>query len=132
MAALHSLGAAAAMPLTCSKVGAALLLFALSLFPLGLGACAPAPRPLLLAKVAQVRTSPAAQEAETWAPQAHAHALELEQRAEHAATAGNTAAAEILAEQALAAHEHAWVLTRLARPRLQRVRHVLVHRRTIG
>jgi outer membrane protein OmpA-like peptidoglycan-associated protein len=121
MAAFRSLGATAAAQLTCSRVGSALLLFALLAFPLGLTACAPTPRPLLLAKVAEVRTSPAAQEAETWAPQAHAHALELEQSSERAATAGDTAAAEILAEHALAAHEHAWVLTRLARAERRRL-----------
>jgi len=114
MAALRSFGRAAAAPLARSSVGVAL-------FVLGLTACAPAPRPALLAKVAEVRVSPAAQEAETWAPQAHAHALELEQRAERAAAAGDTAAAEILAEQALAAHEHAWVLTRLARAERRRL-----------
>jgi hypothetical protein len=121
MPAFHCLRRAAAAPLTCSRACSALLLFALSLFPLGLTACAPAARPALLAKVAEVRTSPAAQEAETWAPQAHAHALELEQRSERAATAGDTAAAQILAEHALAAHEHAWVLTRLARAERRRL-----------
>jgi len=114
MAGLRSFGRAAAAPLARSSIGVAL-------FVLGLSACAPAPRPALLAKVAEVRVSPAAQEAETWAPQAHAHAIELEQRAERAATAGDTAAAEILAEQALAAHEHAWVLTRLARAERRRL-----------
>ena len=107
---------AATAPPACSGFGAGLLLLAL-----GLTACAPTARPALLAKVAEVRTSPAAQEAETWAPQAHAHALELEQRSERAATAGDTAAAEILAEHALAAHEHAWVLTRLARAERRRL-----------
>lgn len=106
----------AAAPLACAGFGAGLLLLAL-----GLNACAPTARPALLAKVAQVRTSPAAQEAETWAPQAHAHALELEQRSERAAAAGDAATAEILAEHALAAHEHAWVLTRLARAERRRL-----------
>jgi hypothetical protein len=85
-------------------------------------ACAPTPpRPVLLDKVAEVRMSPAAREAETWAPQAHTHALELEQRSQRALSAGDVASAEILADGALAAHEHAWVLARLARAERRRL-----------
>ena len=85
-------------------------------------ACAPTPpRPVLLDKVAEVRMSPAAREAETWAPQAHAHALELEQRSQRALAAGDVASSEILADGALAAHEHAWVLARLARAERRRL-----------
>jgi hypothetical protein len=94
-------------------------------FALGLAlvaaACAPAARPPVMARVAEVRTSPAAAEAATWAPQAHAHALELEERAERALDAGDSEAAALLAEQAIAAHEHAWVLTRLARAERRRL-----------
>ncbi|MEO8178289.1 MAG: hypothetical protein ABI895_05590 [Deltaproteobacteria bacterium] len=68
-----------------------------------------------------MRTSPAAREAEAWAPQAHAHALELEKRAQRALRAGDVASAEILADGALAAHEHAWVLARLARAERRRL-----------
>jgi outer membrane protein OmpA-like peptidoglycan-associated protein len=84
-------------------------------------ACTPTARPALLDKVAEVRTSPAAQEAEAWAPQAHAHALELEKRSQRALGAGDVAGAEILADAALAAHEHAWVLARLARAERRRL-----------
>jgi len=84
-------------------------------------ACAPTARPALLDRVAEVRTSPAAREAEAWAPQAHAHALELERRSQRALGAGDVASAEILADGALAAHEHAWVLARLARAERRRL-----------
>jgi outer membrane protein OmpA-like peptidoglycan-associated protein len=84
-------------------------------------ACAPPARPPAMARVAEVRASPAAAEAETWAPQAHAHALELEERAERALQGGDAEAASLLAEQAIAAHEHAWVLTRLARAERRRL-----------
>ena len=53
--------------------------------------------------MAEVRGSPAAVEAEQWAPQAHAHALELEERAERALNDGDDAGAALLAEQAIAA-----------------------------
>lgn len=74
-----------------------------------------------MARVAQVRASPAAAEAETWAPQTHTRALALEERAEQALQNHDTEAAELLAEQAIAAHEHAWVLTRLARAERRRL-----------
>jgi outer membrane protein OmpA-like peptidoglycan-associated protein len=74
-----------------------------------------------MARVAEVRASPAAAEAESWAPQAYAHALELEERAERALREGDAEAAALLAERAIAAHEHAWVLTRLARAERRRL-----------
>lgn len=74
-----------------------------------------------MAQVVQVRTSPAAVEAETWAPQAHAHALRLEERAEEALREGDPEAAQLLAEHAIAAHEHSRVLTRLARAERRRL-----------
>jgi outer membrane protein OmpA-like peptidoglycan-associated protein len=74
-----------------------------------------------MARVAEVRASPAAAEAEQWAPQAHGRALALEERAERAMRDGDAEAAELLAEQAIAAHEHAWVLTRLARAERRRL-----------
>jgi hypothetical protein len=86
-----------------------------------LAACTPTPRPVLLDKVAEVREAPASREAQTWAPQAHAHALELEHRAQAALAAGDTASAQLLADAALAAHEHAWVLARLARAERRRL-----------
>jgi len=84
-------------------------------------ACTPTPRPASLDKVAEVRTSPATREAEAWAPQAHAHALELERRSQQALAAGDAAGAALLADGALAAHEHAWVLARLARAERRRL-----------
>jgi hypothetical protein len=86
-----------------------------------LPACAAPARPPAMARVVEVRTSPAAAEAEQWAPQAHARALALEERAEQALRDGDSEAAELLAEQAIAAHEHAWVLTRLARGERRRL-----------
>jgi hypothetical protein len=86
-----------------------------------LAACSQPPRPATLDKVAEVRSSPAAREAEAWAPQAHAHALELEQQSQQALAAGDAARAEILADSALAAHEHSWVLARLARAERRRL-----------
>ncbi len=74
-----------------------------------------------MAQVAQVRSSPASVEAQTWAPQAHAHALQLEERAQQAFSEGDATAAALLAEHAIAAHEHAWVLTRLARAERRRL-----------
>lgn len=94
---------------------------AVALLALGLAACSQPPRPVTLDKVAEVRSSPAAREAQAWAPQAHAHALELEQQSQQALTAGDTPRAEILANSALAAHEHSWVLARLARAERRRL-----------
>lgn len=68
-----------------------------------------------------MRSAPAAREAALWAPQVHAHALELEKSAQQALAAGDVPAAEIFAGGALAAHEHAWVLARLARAERRRL-----------
>ncbi|HWO11910.1 MAG TPA: hypothetical protein VNN80_20595 [Polyangiaceae bacterium] len=84
-------------------------------------ACTAPTRPPAMARAAEVGASPAAVEAETWAPQAHGHAKQLEQRAEEALAEGDAARAALLAEQAIAAHEHAWVLTRLARAERRRL-----------
>lgn len=86
-----------------------------------LAACAGTPRSALLDKVGEMRSAPAAQEAAKWAPQVHAHALELEKRAQEALAEDDVPAAEIFAGGALAAHEHAWVLTRLARAERRRL-----------
>lgn len=88
---------------------------------LWLTACATPPRPPIMAQVTQARTSPAAIEAQTWAPQAHAHAISLEERAEQALRDGDADSAQLLAEHAIAAHEHARVLTRLARAERRRL-----------
>ena len=83
--------------------------------------CAAPTRPPAMARAAEVASSPAAVEAETWAPQAHARAKQLELRAEEALAGGDPDAAALLAEQAIAAHEHAWALTRLARAERRRL-----------
>ena len=88
---------------------------------LWLSACATASRPPIMAQVEQVRMSPASVEAQIWAPQAHAHAIALEQRAERALAQGDSTSAELLAAHTVAAHEHAWVLTRLARAERRRL-----------
>lgn len=96
-------------------------LFAASALLAALAACGAPARPPQLARAAQVAASPASAEAETWAPQAHARAQQLEQRAEEALAGGDADAAALLAEQAIAAHEHAWALTRLARAERRRL-----------
>jgi hypothetical protein len=84
-------------------------------------ACAPKTPPPVMAQVAEVRASPASAEAETWAPQAHARAVSLSAEAESALQRGDEASATILGEHAIAGHEHAWVLTRLARAERRRL-----------
>jgi len=86
-----------------------------------LASCAAPTRPPQLARAAEVSAAPASAEAETWAPQAHARAKQLEQRAEEALASGDADAATLLADQAIAAHEHAWALTRLARAERRRL-----------
>ncbi len=88
---------------------------------LSLVGCAGTPRSALLDRVGEMRSAPAAKDAAEWAPQVHAHALELEKRAQRALEDGDVAAAEIFAGGALAAHEHAWVLARLARAERRRL-----------
>jgi len=77
-------------------------------------ACAPVPRPTVLEEVDRTRTSAAVKEAESLAPQAYAYAEKLRTDAEKANKDGDRTAAQILAEQALAAYAHATVLSRLA------------------
>lgn len=84
-------------------------------------ACAAPTRPPVMARMAEVHAAPATAEAETWAPQAHAHALGLEAQAEQALRDGDADSAALTAEHAIAAHEHAWVLTRLARAERRRI-----------
>jgi outer membrane protein OmpA-like peptidoglycan-associated protein len=87
---------------------------------LAAGCGAPA-RPSAMARMAEVHAAPATTEAEAWAPQAHARALELEAQSESALRGGDTEAAALIAERAIAAHEHAWALTRLARAERRRL-----------
>jgi hypothetical protein len=84
-------------------------------------ACAAAQRPVVMTQVEQVRQSPSSELSAKWAPQEHAHALELEAQANAALRAGDAKAAELLSEQALVSHEHAAVLTRLAQAEQRRV-----------
>lgn len=80
-----------------------------------LAACAPPPRPPVLADVDQVRGGPAALDAKELAPAAHAHAEKLRGEADAAYASGDLAAAQILGEQALAAYAHAHAVARIAR-----------------
>lgn len=82
--------------------------------------CASQPQSPVLLQAREVQNAPASLEAEVWAPQAREHALQLEERAEGELARGNVVAAESLAEHAMAAHERAWVLTRLARAERRR------------
>jgi hypothetical protein len=80
-----------------------------------LGSCAAPPRPRIMAKLDAVRDGRAVQEAKRLAPQNHAHAETLRQQAEQARLDDDTAGAQILSEQALAAYQHAFVLARAAK-----------------
>jgi hypothetical protein len=83
--------------------------------------CAAA-RPVLpeVASAESAGESPAAKQAALRAPQAHARAVALLDRAKAAERAGNLASAQILAEHATAAFEHAVVLSRLAEAEARR------------
>jgi hypothetical protein len=84
------------------------------------GCGAATPRPQILGAVESARQSPAAKEAQVSAPQAYARAEELRRRAEAALAAKDSASSQILGEQALAAFEHAVVLSRLAQAEARR------------
>jgi outer membrane protein OmpA-like peptidoglycan-associated protein len=102
---------------------------------LGLAACGAPARPPAMARMAEVHEAPATSEAEALAPQAHAHALELEAQAESALRDGDSEGAALIAERAIAAHEHAWALTRLARAerrRLDAEKELAEQRRALG
>jgi len=77
--------------------------------------CASAPRPRVMGQVDGASQSAQARESAKLSPQAHAHAEQLKRQSEEAYEAGDTAAAQILAEHALAAYSHAFVLARLVR-----------------
>ena len=78
-------------------------------------ACAPLPRPGVLAEVDRTRAAPASEEARSRAPQAYLAAERLREDAATAYKSGDRAASQLLGEQALAAYLHAHVLARLAR-----------------
>jgi hypothetical protein len=79
-----------------------------------IGCASARPLPPALATAESAGSSPAVQRAAERAPQAHARAKALLERAEAAHRAGDAAGAQILAENATAAFEHAVVLSRLA------------------
>jgi hypothetical protein len=76
--------------------------------------CARLPRPAAMAEADSVRQTAARQTAATLAPEAVAHAEKLRRDAEAAYQSGDVAGAQILAERAIAAYEHALVLGRIA------------------
>lgn len=80
-----------------------------------LAGCASAPRPRIMADLDAAAGTAQARESKELAPQAHARAEALRQRAEAAHRDGDSAAAQILSEHALAAYGRAFVLARLAR-----------------
>jgi hypothetical protein len=82
---------------------------------LGLVGCAPPPRPMSLVDTDQMRRTPAALDAATRAPQAHARAEQFRRQSELAWQQGQVAASSVLAERAKVAYEHAQVLARIAR-----------------
>ncbi|MGE0321388.1 MAG: hypothetical protein AB7K71_12975 [Polyangiaceae bacterium] len=77
--------------------------------------CASGPRPPVLGQADEVAVSPKAVDAKAEAPQAFAHAEKLRAEADQAFEDGDQAAAQILAERAIAAYSHAFVLVRLSR-----------------
>jgi hypothetical protein len=76
--------------------------------------CARVPRPPVMADADRVRAATAAQATEL-APEAMAHADKLRRDAETAYANGDLASAQILAERAIVAYQHALVLVRVAR-----------------
>ncbi|HEX3774876.1 MAG TPA: hypothetical protein VHV51_10460 [Polyangiaceae bacterium] len=87
----------------------------LTMLALTLGACAPMPRPAVMAEVDTARASAAVQEAAKIAPQAYADADLRRSQAETAFHDRDQPSAQILSEQALAAYTRATVDARLVR-----------------
>jgi len=85
--------------------------FSLPLFVMA--GCARPPRPAAMAEVDQVRKTPAAATAAARAPEAFAHAEKVRRDSEDAYQNGDLAGAQILAERAVAAYQHALVLGRI-------------------
>lgn len=79
------------------------------------GGCAPIPRPSVLDELDHVRAGAAATEAKRYAPDAFAHAEKLRREANAALEGDDLAGAQMLGEQAIAAHAHAHALARVAR-----------------
>ncbi|WP_437999800.1 hypothetical protein WMF26_07755 [Sorangium sp. So ce185] len=80
-----------------------------------LAACAPIPRPAVLDELDHVRAGAAAAESKRYAPGAFARAEKLRGDALAALDEKDRAGAQILGEQAVAAHAHAHAISRLAR-----------------
>ncbi|WP_434045888.1 MULTISPECIES: hypothetical protein [Sorangium] len=80
-----------------------------------LAACAPIPRPAVLDELEHVRAGAAAAESKRLAPGAFARAEKLRGEALAALERKDQAGAQILGEQAVAAHAHALALARVAR-----------------
>ncbi|WP_437799254.1 hypothetical protein [Sorangium sp. So ce693] len=80
-----------------------------------LGACAPIPRPAVLDELDHVRAGAVAAESKRYAPGAFARAEKLRGDALAALESEDRSGAQILGEQAIAAHAHAQALSRVAR-----------------
>jgi hypothetical protein len=80
-----------------------------------LGACAPIPRPAVLDELDHVRAGAVAAESKRHAPGAFARAEKLRGDALAALESEDRSGAQILGEQAIAAHAHAHALSRVAR-----------------
>ncbi|WP_437327855.1 hypothetical protein [Sorangium sp. So ce381] len=80
-----------------------------------LGACAPIPRPAVLDELEHVRAGAVAAESKRYAPGAFARAEKLRGDALAALESEDRSGAQILGEQAIAAHAHAHALSRVAR-----------------
>jgi hypothetical protein len=76
--------------------------------------CSRPPRPPAMAEADTLRRNPAAQTAASLAPEAFAHADKIRRDAELAYQQGDLGGAQILAERAVAAYQHALVLARIA------------------
>ena len=88
-------------------------LAACSLPFLVMASCSRPPRPAAMAEADQVRKAPAAATAAALAPEAFAHAEKVRRDAEDAYQNGDLSGAQILAERAVAAYQHALVLGRI-------------------
>jgi len=88
-------------------------LFLLSL-PILVASCARPPRPAAMADAESVRRTPAAKNAASLAPEAYLHAEKLRAEAETAYENGDLPGAQILAQRAVAAYQHALVLARIS------------------
>ncbi|HKQ69059.1 MAG TPA: hypothetical protein VJT73_06960 [Polyangiaceae bacterium] len=76
--------------------------------------CSRPPRPAAMAEADGVRQAAAGQTAASLAPEAFAHAEKIRKDSEAAYQSGDLPSAQILAERALAAYQHALVLGRVA------------------